>query len=233
MLSRLYPDPSTEEEKAEMGKLMRAVAHNYPDVLPEMQLNVRQLRRAAAKYGLERTQGKTYADIPAVSLEGPLINVAVENFSRKLFCALYYKHAEQILCPEGGIAVRWWTNLQVEAGEIPRSLATVLNGFPKVERSTLNLDDQFLYRWGITDTRNVAGFLTILRQSFVIFGTVQQNASEFQLPQHVRILRPMGPNKALQRRRIKYAEQREGRSHIDTTSTSSRECARASGPTSG
>jgi hypothetical protein len=32
--------------------------------------------------------------------------VAVENFSRKLFCALYYKHAEQILCPEGGIAVR-------------------------------------------------------------------------------------------------------------------------------
>lgn len=56
MLSRLYPDPSTEEEKAEMGKLMRAVAHNYPDVLPEMQLNVRQLRRAAAKYAGENTR---------------------------------------------------------------------------------------------------------------------------------------------------------------------------------
>jgi hypothetical protein len=190
MLSRLYPDPSTEEEKAEMVKLMRAVAHNYPDVLPEMQPKLRQLRRAAARYGLERPQGKTYADIPAVSLEGPLVNAAVENFSRKLFSALYYKHAEQILCPEGGIAVRWYTNLQVEVAEIPRSLAAVLNGFPKLERSRMNLDDQFFYRWGIADTRNVAGFLAIFRRSFAILGTVQQNASEFQLPEHARILRP-------------------------------------------
>jgi hypothetical protein len=190
MLSRLYPDPSTEDEKAEMGERVRAVAHNYPDVLHEMQPNVRQLRRAAAKYGLERPQGKSYSDIPALSVEGPLVNLAVENFSGKLFSALYYKHAGQILSPEGGIAVRWFTNLQVEADEIPRSLATVLNGFSKLERSRMNLDDQFFYRWGIADTRNVAAFLAIFRRSFAILGYVHQNASEFQLPEHARILRP-------------------------------------------
>lgn len=190
MLSRLYPDPSTEEEKAEMRERVRAVAHNYPDVLRETQPNLRQLRRAAAKYGLERPQGKTYSDIPALSLEGPLVNLAVENFSRKLFCALYYKHAGQILCPEGGIAVRWYTNLQVEADEIPSSLSAVLIGFPKLERSRMNLDDQFFYRWGIAETRAVAGFLAIFRQSFAILGIVHQSASEFQLPEQARILRP-------------------------------------------
>jgi hypothetical protein len=100
MLSRLYPDPSTEEEKAEMGKLMRAVAHNYPDVLPEMQLNVRQSVAPPQNTDWREHKGRPMP----ISLQGPLVNVAVENFSRKLFCALYYKHAEQILCPEGGIA---------------------------------------------------------------------------------------------------------------------------------
>lgn len=190
MLARMFPDPVTPEEKAEVIERVRAVGHNYPELLVEMQPDIRQLRTAAAKYGLAKPKGGTFRDIPGLSVRGPLVNGAINNFSRKLFCALYYKHAERILCANSGIAVRWYTNLQIEADEIPRSLASVLNQFPKLERSSRPLDDQFFYRWGISETKEVAAFLALFGRSFGILGFVNQRVSEFNLPKDAVILQP-------------------------------------------
>lgn len=190
MLARMFPDPTTPEEKEETKERIRAVAHNYPDVFREMQPSQRQLRTAAKKYGLLKPDGGTFQDIPALSVSGPLVNEAVHNFAKKLFCALYYKHAGKILGSDSGIAVRWFTNLQIEADEIPRSLGDVLNGFPKLERSKKLLDDQFFYRWVIADTKNMAVFLAFFNRSFGILGTVHQLASEWQLPDGIVILKP-------------------------------------------
>lgn len=190
MLARSYPDPETPEEKAEVGELFRAVAHNYPDVLREMQPTQRQLRTAAAKYGLTKPDGGMFKDIPALSVNGPLVNTAVQNFARKLFCALYYKHAERILSPVAGIAVRWFSNLQLEADEIPRSLSEILIGLPKLERSSKLLNDQFFYRWVVSDTKDMAVFLVFFNQSFGILGSVHQRVLELRLPDGVTVLRP-------------------------------------------
>jgi hypothetical protein len=193
MLSRIYTDPSTPEEEAEMRERMRAVSHNYPEVLKEMRPTVRQLRTAAKKYGIEKPDGGTYGDIPALCVIGPLVNRAVISFARKLFCALYYKHAEKILGRGGGIGIRWYTNLQLNAGEIPTNLATVMPEFPKLERSRQDLGDQFFYRWGLADTKNAAIFLALFRQSFGIVGYLHQDRSEIPESELVEIV---GPNYA-------------------------------------
>lgn len=192
MLSWIYPDPSTEKGKAEVYERIRAVAHNYPAVLEEMRPSARQLRDAVKKYGVKRRPGQSLSELPVLSAKGPLVNAAVENFSRKLFCALYYKHTGQILPTSGGVAVRWYSNVQIERDEIPRSLAPVLAGFPKLQRSRTNLDDQFFYRWGVADTKAVAAFLAFFRRSFAIIGYVNRDASDFKLPAGARIVRPFG-----------------------------------------
>jgi hypothetical protein len=191
MLSRIYPDPTTPEGRAETQERIRAVAHNYPEILLEMRPSARQLRTAAEKYGLTKN-GNSYADLPALSVRGPRINAAIENFGRKLFCALFYKHAGSILPSEGGIAIRWFTNVQIDADEIPRSLAPLLSNFPKLERSRTKLDDQFFYRWAVaTDTKAVGAFLAFFRRSFAILGYVNRNAKDFgALGQEARIVRP-------------------------------------------
>lgn len=190
MLSRIYPDPTTEEGKAEVAERIRAVADNYPAVIKEMQPSARQLRNAVKKYGLKPKPGKALANLPLLSVKGPLVNASVENFARKLFCALYYKHTDRILPSGGGVAVRWFSNLQIEGDEIPRSIAPVLPEFPKLERAKTDLEDQFFYRWGVADTKDVAAFLAFFRRSFAIVGYVNCNADNFGLPSDARILRP-------------------------------------------
>lgn len=190
MLSWIYPDPTTEKGKTEVEERIRAVAHNYPAVIEEMQPSMRQVRNAVKKYGLKRETGQSLADLPVLAVNGPLVNAAVENFSRKLFCALYYKHTGRILPSSGGVAVRWFSNIQIDGDEIPRSIAPVLAGFPKLERSRIKLDNQFFYRWGVADTKAVAAFLAFFRKSFAIVGYVNHDAADFKLPAHARILRP-------------------------------------------
>jgi hypothetical protein len=129
MLSWIYPDASTEKGRAEVCERIRAVAHNYPAVLEEMRPSARQLRNAVKKYGLVRRPGQSLSELPVLSAKGPLVNAAIENFARKLFCALYYKHTGQILPSSGGIAVRWYSNVQIERDQIPRSIAQHWPGF--------------------------------------------------------------------------------------------------------
>jgi len=195
MLARIYPDATTEIEQAETQERIRAVAHNFPEIMIEMRATVRQRRNAAKKYGIERAPGTTYADIPALSVSGPLVNQAIMNFGRKLFCALYYKHSGLILKSSGGIAIRWFSNLQIHGDEIPRSLATVLNGFPKIERSRINLDNQFFYRWGIADTKKAAVFLAFFRRSFAMLGYVNQSVEDLELLESPEIVRPFSWHK--------------------------------------
>ena len=64
--------------------------------------------------------------------------------------------------------MKWYSNIQIENEEIPRELAPILAGFPKLERARTNLEDQFFYRWALADTRAVAGFLAFFRRSFAI-----------------------------------------------------------------
>lgn len=188
MLSRIYPELTTEKGYAETYERIRAVARNYPEILEEMRPTTRQLRKASKKYGLQGS----YADLPALSVKGPRINAAIQNVGRKLFSALYYMHTGRIVPPDGGVAILWFTNVQIEADEIPRSLAPLLANFGKTERSRTKLDDQFFYRWVVpSDTKNVAAFLTFFRRSFAMLGYVNCNAADFQkLGADAKVVRP-------------------------------------------
>jgi hypothetical protein len=191
MLARLYPDPATDGERDEMQQRVRAVARNFPEILREMTPTARQLRNARKKYGIS-TAGPmgSLRDLPVLSLRGEKLNRAVSQFARKLALALFYKHTGSILPIGGRIAIRWYSNLQIHADEIPRELAAVLNQFPPLVRNNTSLGDQFFYRIGVPDSGGMLAFLALFRESFGIFGFVTADASKMNLPEHVERLAP-------------------------------------------
>jgi hypothetical protein len=166
LLSRIYPDSTTECGKAETLKLMGDVRRNHPGLLDEMRPSDRQLRNAQTKYGLEPPAGKSLSALPILNVKGPLVNAAIKQFSRKLFCALFYKHAGDIVCASGGIGMRWFANVQISA------------------------DDQFFYRWGITETKRMGAFIAFFRESFAIFGVVHQDSDQIDAPESSQVIKP-------------------------------------------
>jgi len=190
LIARMYPDANSETRESEFQERVRAVAHNYPEVFQEMKLSVRQARNAVKKYQWELPPGTSSADIPAVFVGGPLVNAAVTTFARKLFCALYYKHTQAILPLAGGIAIRWFTNIQVETGAIPKSLAELLGGFSELVRCNTSLHDQFFYRYVTSDCRRLAAFLVFFRQSFAILGYVNVDAEDFKIADRASVYKP-------------------------------------------
>ena len=190
MLSRAYPDAGTPESKKEIQERFRAVAHNYPEILIEMQATIRQKRTAAKRYNIVKSEGMTYKDMPLLNISGPLVSKAVNNFGRKLFLALYYKHANEILPKKSGIALRYFSNLKIENGVLPQELANLVSNFPELKRCNTNLHDQFFYRYALSDSGNLSVFIAFFRQSFVILGFINKNSVEFQLPEDSTILTP-------------------------------------------
>jgi hypothetical protein len=182
LLSRLYSEAQTEIREKEFQERVRAVAYNYPEVIQEMKLSARQARNAIKKYNWRLAPGMTSADLPVIFAGGPLVNTAVTTFGRKLFCALYYKHTRQILPMAGGIAIKWFTNLQVENGALPRELAELLRGMPELVRSNNSLNNQFFYRYVVSDCGGLASFLVFFRQSFAMLGYVKSDAEDFEPP---------------------------------------------------
>lgn len=190
MLSRLYPGPDTADKAREANERIRAVAYYYPEILDEMKARPEQVESTLEKYKLQKPDGVALSDLPFLSVSGPLINNAVANFGRKLFLALHYKYTNRILPKEGGIAIRWYSNLQVEHDEIPRELTQFVTGFPNLERSKTDLSDQFFYRFGITDDLKASLFLAFFGGSFAILGYVNAKGVDVDFHEGATILQP-------------------------------------------
>lgn len=189
MLSRLYSKESTPQSTTEIERSIHAVARHYPEIINEMRPTARAYRNAVRKYGLQLAPGQSYAETPIISI-GPMINEAVTNFSRKLFCALYYKHTGTILPSQGGIAVRWFTNAEIWDENTPLEFLSFLSGVPKLERSSKVLNDQFFYRWTLTDAKESGVFFTVFRDSFATLGYVHIDIDKMKLPQATEVLQP-------------------------------------------
>jgi len=188
MLTRIFPDATTPKEADEVREAIRAVAHNAREILREMQPTLHQLRNAAQQIG--RDANLPSYQLPVLSLQGPLVNASVENVARKLFLALYYKHAKAVLPKTAGVLFQWYSNLQPEFDTVPEELSFILSGVPRLERSRMNLDDQFFYRWGFAEGEASWAFVASFRRSFVLLGYIRLDGV-FDFPTNgARVLKP-------------------------------------------
>lgn len=190
MLSLVMTDTSGPAMANLVQQRMQAIANNLPAVFVEMQPTTSQLREAGRKYNIRPSPNQLLRDLPLLSVRGPLVNAAITNFGRKLACALYYKHTNAIAPSDAAIAIRWYSNLQISNDEIPRELANLLANFPTLRRANNNLQDQFFYRWAVSDTGKMYAFLAMFREAFAILSFVNASSVNLDVPDGAKVLRP-------------------------------------------
>jgi hypothetical protein len=188
VLARLRQVTASATELAQIHHRSRVLKQFYPALHAEMEPTIRERREAVARFKLHPPPGGTVLDIPLFQVNGPLVNAAVSNFARKLFCALHRLHSGEALGPGGGIEVRWFPNLLV--GELPPNVASLFLQFPRVTRTESVLGEEFFYRWGMSLDKPLAGYLTFFHNTFAMLGMVHGDAEPVIAQETSRVLRP-------------------------------------------
>ena len=97
--------------------------------------------------------------------------------------------------PGGGIAWRWYSNLQHFDGELPEEQVKLLGGRPAIRRALRNLSDQFDYAFGTTPDGGLGAYFTTFRFAFAIFGFVVLDLAKLPVPvASGRLLYPLAPD---------------------------------------
>jgi len=189
LVSRFYPDPNDQKHAAEFYRLCDEIYRYRPDIIEELRGSAARKKRAAKSYSIEPNEGEAFGSLPLVAI-GPKVNGAVSNFARKLVLALYYKHSGKILEHGAGIAIRWFSNIEIASDFLPRELATFLKGYPDIIRCNTSLLDQFSYGYVFSECGKLSIFLCFFRKSFAIVGAVNLDSKKFDLPDIAEILGP-------------------------------------------
>jgi hypothetical protein len=95
MLGRLYPDPDTEDELAEVKRIMRAIRNNNSGLLEEMKPSQRQQKR------FQEADTSLPIDAKPLNCNGPLLNRSIQIFGAKLGLALQYATTDRIVPSKG------------------------------------------------------------------------------------------------------------------------------------
>jgi hypothetical protein len=115
LLSRVAPDGVGEAEKAELTKLLSGVNNNVPGLLEEMHLGEREQLTARRRLQQPVEGGFLRTD-------GPLVSSHMQTFATKLGFALFYEVTRKIVPMAGGVAARWYSNVDRLDGTFPQSV---------------------------------------------------------------------------------------------------------------
>jgi hypothetical protein len=148
--ARVLDGPRRKLDEDDFERRCAAVNRRFPGLLESMQSGVtlRERRTVRDKLGMQMPPDSSLLDVPVLSITDVRIQNAVLNFGRKFGLALFYKEFGAPMPIGGAVGVRWYSNFQVETGEIPATLSEALPHRPPVMRAKVDLSDQFAYRVG-------------------------------------------------------------------------------------
>ena len=163
---------------------MRAVSNNVPALLEEMMPSAKQQARFTRV-------GVRVPDVGGVlNCSGPLLNRSIHIFGAKLGFALHYAVTGRIIPPEGGVAVRWFSNFDAVTGGIPPEAIRVLGSPHTLRQGKWEVEEQFDYAFAVTEDAMMAAYFSTFRKSFAVLSWVSDDEARFRDIADVQVLRP-------------------------------------------
>lgn len=163
-VGRFYPDPTTDEQRSEIPKLLKAINNNIPGLLQEMKMG-----RGAQKIAMRKLPSEMDGGLLHV---GPLLQKYMEVFSLKLGLALHREVSGSILPETGSIAVRWFSNYEKFSGDFPDEITDFLGPSKTLVAGKKHVSDQFQYAWEIGQNKEFGIYFASFRMSFAVFAAV-------------------------------------------------------------
>ena len=175
LFGRGYPGGAGELEEDEFKKLLRSISNNISGLLEEMHIG-----RAGQK--LARKSIPTEIDGGFLRVDGPLVSAHMQTFAEKVGFALFYEMTKTIVPPEGGVAARWFSNVDVLQGKYPREeISKVMGPSATLRQGTKEVSDQFSYSYGLSEDKSIGAFLASFRESFAVVAFASKLATSLNV----------------------------------------------------
>ncbi len=163
-MTRFWPEPTSDDERKELVGLIRKINKRDPQLLAEMQPNSDQLKRFSENRALFP------AEANPLNAEGPSLNDAINRFAKKLTLGMHYESTGRIIPPEGGIAIRWFSNFENTMGGMPDSIIRNFDSPQSLRQGKWNVESQFMYDWRASSDGSMSAHFSTFRSSFAIIG---------------------------------------------------------------
>lgn len=163
MLSRFYPDPTTNTQRAEFKKLMRAAERHNPGLLREMKTD---------QVGHLVRLGNTASLLPSwdfLNVGGPICTGSVSAFAVKLGLALHYE-ITRCIAPKGAVVVvARFSNVDAFTGDMPKEALALFGEGQTLEMGKFRVAEQFEYSSVYAaDTMNMSAHFATFRMSMAL-----------------------------------------------------------------
>jgi len=156
-VGRCWPDSTTSEELGHFNSLLGIANRKLPGILEEMQPAKAAERRTIRDLNLP-------SDIGIMCLSGPIVSSHMEAFAVRLALALHYDHTGQIIGPDGGVAVRLYSNVDAIAGDLPQF--AFLDSPKTLSQGRKSAANEFLYEIKAVADKSKSFAYATFRQSF-------------------------------------------------------------------
>lgn len=159
---------STETDHEEFEKYHAGIKNNAPYAIPIVATNSIEAKKLLRQFGIIKPDDMFAMEVPVAAIEASTFD-QLDHLFWKIFCALFYKHTEQIFPPDSVIC-RVCTTNQIFNSEDPFSWMRhpLIQNQPTLARAGRLLKDQFDYFWGTSGNSFAISFH--LRMS--IFGVM-------------------------------------------------------------
>lgn len=183
LMSRIFPDSSTEEESGEVRKYLQGVANNAPGLLEEM-LGAPEWRQSAER--------RTPPGQHPLYCGGPIVTHHMETFAAKFGFAMHFEVTGRPVGPDGAVAARWYSNADVLEGKFPMEAWDVMGAPATLSQGKFHVAEQFEYAWAVGEDGAMGMFLGTFRKSFAVlaFTTLEPRKIFEDPPVPLRLWRP-------------------------------------------
>lgn len=163
--------------RPQVEKLLSGLRNNSPTRVPITEVSANQKRQLARRSNIALQTGDTYAGLPIVGITRD-VHHDFKVFSRRLTCALFYRHAGKILPATHMIKTQW---IQFAHGRAEKIVADITADMPHLTqtgRVNTNIGQQFSYRWYLDAETETFLFAAQFAMAFFIFGLTARFALE-------------------------------------------------------
>lgn len=180
-MARIHPskaENTQEVELREFSHLIRTIKKRIPGLLEEMHMG-RGSQKIAGK-GLP-LEVKDYI----VRADGPLLTRYMQMFSVKLGQALHFEVTKRIVPPEGGIYIRWYSNVDQLRGKLPDDFLGLMPPDQSLRQGKVHVEDQFRYTSWAADDGSIGAHFASFGFSFAVLALIAIDRHTFEQVQLV------------------------------------------------
>ena len=179
--SILISDTKTDAGLMAYRARIEHVRLNYPEFLPNVQVNTNRKRDVLKRIGVEKPAGLAYADLPIASIDPDVWMPELRLLGRKLFLALFYQTFKKPMPLSGGIWFEVRSNADNPNEDFIQAISALGGNTLAPVRSTQPLGDQLGIRWSASPEPNIALYLVGLQKMIYFGGFVAEDAETLNL----------------------------------------------------